>query len=56
MNPQKWEDAVQLANAVGLRAICVFNDHRERLIFSRGIAVNEDNGNQELVNKAKDRC
>ncbi len=35
LNPRTWGDAVIVANAMGLRAICVFNDHRERLVRSR---------------------
>ncbi|MCW5940873.1 MAG: hypothetical protein KIS66_01490 [Fimbriimonadaceae bacterium] len=35
MNPQHYEEAVNVANVLGVRAICLFNDHRERLIRSR---------------------
>lgn len=35
VNPQTWELAVCVAQQVGLRSICVFNDHRERLISAR---------------------
>ncbi len=35
VNPQDWETAVNVANVLGVRAICMFNDHRERLVFSR---------------------
>jgi hypothetical protein len=36
INPRDWETAVNVANVLGLRSICVFNDHRERLVRSRG--------------------
>jgi hypothetical protein len=35
LNPQRWKDAFEVAWHLGLRAICVFNDHRERLIRAR---------------------
>lgn len=36
LNPQRYGQAVDVANMFGLRVICVFNDHRERLVKSRG--------------------
>ena len=35
VNPQSWSEAVEVANYLGVRSICVMNDHRERLIQSR---------------------
>ena len=35
VNPRKWELAVETAQVLGLRSICVFNDYRERLVKSR---------------------
>lgn len=35
VNPQSWEETVNVANVLGVRAICIFNDHRERLVGSR---------------------
>lgn len=35
VNPQTWTEAVEVANLLGVRSICVFNDHRERLVESR---------------------
>lgn len=35
VNPQSWETAVSVANVLGLRSICLFNDHRERLVRAR---------------------
>lgn len=32
VNPPKWELAVTVYEVMGLRAICMFNDHRERLV------------------------
>jgi hypothetical protein len=37
LNPQRWEQAVQVANVFGIRAICIFNDHRERLVRARSL-------------------
>ena len=37
VNPQDWETAVTVAQVLGLRSICVFNDHRERLVRARGL-------------------
>lgn len=37
LNPQRWDQAVDVANLYGLRAVCVFCDHRERLIQVRGL-------------------
>lgn len=37
LNPQDWGGAVTVANVMGLRAICVFNDYRERLVRARGV-------------------
>jgi hypothetical protein len=35
LNPQTWEQAVSVSQVFGLRAICVFNDYRERLVAAR---------------------
>lgn len=35
VNPPTWEDAVEVANVIGIRSICTFNDYRERLLMSR---------------------
>jgi hypothetical protein len=35
LNPETWDQAVNASNVFGVRAICTFNDHRERLIESR---------------------
>lgn len=35
VNPHSWEETVNVANVLGVRAICIFNDHRERLVGSR---------------------
>lgn len=47
VNPQRWGEAVEVANVLGVRAICLFNDHRERLVKSRQAQVkgasNSDN-------------
>ncbi|BBO23111.1 MAG: hypothetical protein QY327_08230 [Fimbriimonadaceae bacterium] len=41
LNPADWGGAVSVANVYGLRAICVFNDFRERLILSRAATCGE---------------
>jgi len=35
VNPITWGEAVDVANLLGVRSICMFNDHRERLVASR---------------------
>ncbi|MEZ0326464.1 MAG: hypothetical protein ACAH95_11210 [Fimbriimonas sp.] len=35
VNPPSWEIAVTVSQVLGLRSICVFNDHRERLVRAR---------------------
>lgn len=35
VNPENWGMAVEVANAIGVRAICMFNPHREKLVGSR---------------------
>lgn len=35
VNPQKWNDAVETANVLGVRVICTYNDFRERLVQTR---------------------
>lgn len=35
VNPQSWSQAAEVANALGVRSICLFNDHREKLVASR---------------------
>ena len=37
VNPPTWEDAVEVANVIGIRSICSFNDFRERLIAARTV-------------------
>jgi hypothetical protein len=35
VNPPSWETAVTVSQVLGLRSICMFNDHRERLVRAR---------------------
>jgi len=35
LNPHRWDQAVDVANMMGVRAICMFNDHREKLLEGR---------------------
>ncbi|MCW5936553.1 MAG: hypothetical protein KIT11_04520 [Fimbriimonadaceae bacterium] len=35
MNPGRWDQAVDVANLMGIRSICMFNVHRERLVSGR---------------------
>jgi hypothetical protein len=35
VNPHRYETAVNVAQVLGIRSICPFNDFRERLIASR---------------------
>lgn len=35
VNPTRWSAAVEVANVLGVRAICPFNDFREKLLMSR---------------------
>jgi hypothetical protein len=35
VNPPDWETAVSVSQILGLRSICMFNDHRERLVRAR---------------------
>ncbi len=35
VNPQRYEHALSVAQVMGLRSICVFNDHRERIVGVR---------------------
>ncbi len=48
INPLKWVDAVEVANVMGIRAICIYNDHRERLARSRGMPVREPDHNEAM--------
>ena len=38
VNPQRYEQAVSVAQTMGVRSICTFNDHRERLVSVRTVA------------------
>lgn len=42
LNPRRWDQAVDVANVYGLRAICTFNDHREKLLASRATDLRQD--------------
>lgn len=35
LNPKRYSDAIEAANVWGVRAICTYNDHRERLVSVR---------------------
>ena len=35
VNPPRYEQAVSVSQVLGVRAICTFNDHRERLVSVR---------------------
>ncbi len=39
LNPRTWGDAIEVANHIGVRAICMFNDHRELLVDTRHRAL-----------------
>lgn len=39
MNPRTLEQAVDIARIFGVRAVCVFNDHRERLVHVRTVSL-----------------
>ena len=39
VNPKRYEHALEASQVLGLRAICVFCDHRERLVSVRGQAA-----------------
>ena len=39
LNPRTYEQASEVAQVMGVRVICVFNDHRERLAMSRARSV-----------------
>ncbi|MFN3728715.1 MAG: hypothetical protein ACK4XJ_03260 [Fimbriimonadaceae bacterium] len=41
VNPPDYEQAVNVANVIGIRSICVFNDHRERLLLTRRLPVEQ---------------
>ncbi len=32
LNPARWDQAIDVVRLFGLRSVCVFNDHRERLV------------------------
>ncbi len=36
VNPERWDSAFNVAKVLGIRAICMLNDHRERLVGSLG--------------------
>ena len=42
LNPLRYSDAIEVANVWGVRAICSYNDHRERLVGVRTGAVDSD--------------
>lgn len=35
LNPHRYEQAQEVVKLFGLRVVCPFNDHRERLIYNR---------------------
>lgn len=35
VNPESYEAAMNVSQILGLRSICTFNEHRERLIENR---------------------
>lgn len=35
VNPQTWGESIEVANHLGVRCICVFNDYREKLVSTR---------------------
>lgn len=37
VNPERYGQAVEVANIHGVRAICPFNEHRDRLVRTRTI-------------------
>lgn len=44
VNPRSWSLAVEVANVMGIRSICAFNDHRQRLVESRALADKNQKG------------
>ncbi len=39
INPHSWDQAINVANVMGIRSICMFNDYRERLVHSRALKL-----------------
>jgi hypothetical protein len=46
LNPQRYSDAIEVANVWGVRSICAYNDHRQRLVEVRTGVVS---GGEEAV-------
>lgn len=44
INPQRYEQAKEAAQIFGLRSICAYNDHRERLISVRQVLLDRNGG------------
>jgi hypothetical protein len=44
LNPTRYSDAIEVANVWGVRAICVYNDHRERLVSVRAGTLGRTKG------------
>jgi hypothetical protein len=39
LNPQTYSEAVEISGVYGLRVICMFCDHRERLLQGRALQI-----------------
>jgi hypothetical protein len=35
VNPESWNQAIEVCNVMGVRVICSFNDYRQRILDSR---------------------
>ena len=46
LNPQRYSDAIEVANVWGVRSICAYNDHRQRLVEVRTGVVS---GGEEAI-------
>jgi hypothetical protein len=51
LNPDTWEEAVNVSRVYGIRAVCMFNDHRERLIGSTARTIRPTEESKSTVAK-----
>lgn len=51
VNPPSWPMAVEVAKVMGVRSICTFNDHREKLVATRTLSKGKVRIKQQIEPK-----
>ncbi len=53
MNPRTLDQAVDICRIFGVRTICTFNDHRERMVRIRAVPLDRKQGQARVSSRSR---